>query len=166
MTLEQLNFYLTILSIVVTVIGVILTILSLIQAAGANKYAKKALLVTERDRFNEVISIIQDIKSYLVSIQSATNPLNRRKGENPVKKVNEFGEKIKVKFNDLKRIFPDSRIDLLDKSKEYCLLIDSLISAKRASEIKSSKISDFDSYLDDIQTSIKKEQAKSADELS
>ena len=165
MTLEELsyaNFYLTILSIIVTTVSIGVAIF---QASGAKKYARKALMLTERDRSNEAIILIQNIRNSLVNIQTVLNP-NRNKGENPIGKVNEFGADVKRHFNELKKIFPDSQVDLLNGIKKYNMFIDLLINAKKVREIKLEQISDFESYLDEIQNSMKRQQAENSEDLS
>ena len=46
------------------------------------------------------------------------------------------------------------------------MFIDLLINAKKVREIKLEQISDFESYLDEIQNSMKRQQAENSEDLS
>ena len=179
--ISSANLYLTIVSIIITAIGIVVSLVTswvfimitigiVIIVIGIaiwlGKHTKKVSILTEPDRFNEMEVFIQKIRDCILNIQSIMNPNNRKKGENPIKKINGFGEEIKMTLNDLKRVFPNSQVNLLVKGKRYNSFINSIINAKKVGEIKLDKISAFDNYLDEIQTSIKKEQAKSVEELS
>lgn len=161
------NFILTIISVAVTIIGIIATMVSINQASRAKDYAKKAMILVERDGFKEALEKIENIKAAIDNIHKFLFPksCNLNRGKSPFKQIKKEAVQIKSDFNELKFIFPNSQISILD-SKAGLSLINKILDAKSLREFSNDVLENFETYIDKLQNTIKQIQFENTDKLS